>query len=81
MTKNLINLSRETSIPQTGIFVILALSVFSVYATIGDTAIETKSWVLTYMTATLFGANALYRGFIETGPELRQREAYSFHKL
>lgn len=75
------NPGRETLIPMSGLAMILVLSTFAVYAIIGGHNIETTSTILTYMVASLFGANALYRGFVETGPGGKFRRSYSFHKL
>lgn len=75
------NPSRASLIPMSGLAVILALSTFAVIAFLGGEKIETTTTVLTYMTALTLGANALSRGFLETGPGGKFKRSYSFHKL
>ena len=75
------NPSRESLIPLSGLAVILALSTFAMIVTFGDLKIEPSAQVITYMTALVFGANALSRGFLETGPGGKFKRSYSFHKL
>ncbi len=75
------NPSRTHVISMSGLALILALGVFVVIAAIGGEKIETTTTVLTYMAALALGANALSRGFLETGPGGKLRRSYSFHKL
>lgn len=75
------NPNRESMIPISGLAVILALSTFAFIVTLGGEKIETTTTVLTYMTALVLGANALSRGYLETGPGGKFKRAYSFHKL
>lgn len=75
------NPNRDTIIPISGLVMILALSTFAAIAVFGGEKIETTTMVLTYMTALVLGANALSRGFLETGPGGKFKRSYSFHKL
>lgn len=75
------NLNRESSIHMSGKAFVWALLSISLIVLFGDHKIEMSTTALTYMVAFTLGANALSRGFLETGPAGKLKRSYSFHKL